>query len=159
MLVGDAEPLGGLVVKSHGVEDTAARVKERVTSRPGRGQDSGVDDVVEDRNSDVLDTNHEGRSAGVGRGSAKELGVVVGDENADEERRDTIEDGQTPDETTSSLGNVAPGSDSLTSSNRNQLRRCDESKSGADKGTPVGEEVTSRTLCTKLFKCARVFPV
>lgn len=56
LLIGFAEYLGGLVVEGHGVENTAAGVEERVTSRPGRGQDSGVDDVIEDRDADVLDT-------------------------------------------------------------------------------------------------------
>lgn len=107
--------------------------------------------MVEDGDANVLDANNKRRGSGTTGAaveSAEKLIVVGSDEDTNDERRATVEDGKTPDEAASSLGNVATRSDSLTGSNGNQLGGGDEGEAGGDEGVPKGEEAASRAPYT-----------
>lgn len=102
-------------------------------------------------------TEHEGRRGSVG--STEQVEVIRGNEDANDERRDAVEDSETPDEATSGLGDVATRSNSLTCTDGNQLGRSDKGETGADEGAPVSKEVTCMPWCTEFFKCSWFFVV
>lgn len=113
--------------------------------------------MVEDGDTDVGDADDKGGGASIG--CAEELLVVVGHQDADEEGRDTVEDGQTPDEATSSLGDVAARSDRLASGNGDELGRRDKGEASGGKGVPVREEIARVAGSVVLFKSARIIVV
>ena len=113
------------------VERPTCGVQEGVSSRCGTGQDDCVDDVVQDRDSGILNTQNEGTGTCIGCSfgySLYELGVVSRDDDRYDQGSETVEDCQTVDEAVTGFGNVAPRGFTFSSCNSNELRRQNERK-------------------------------
>lgn len=90
-----AEDLGHLTLDRKGVHGTRRCVEVRVSSRPGRDKDNGVDDGRQDLDLGVVNGNDPRRGSGGTRLGVEETVVVVRDQDRDEEDTQDIEDDET----------------------------------------------------------------
>lgn len=147
-----------LAVERQTVEDTRARVQEGVARGPGRGQDGGVDDVVQHR--DLGDANADDPRTGgrVGLGG-QQAGIRGGADGADHEGAKAVEDGKTPDEAPCGLGDVASRGDGLARRQGDELWGRDKCEASLDKGGPESEEVARLPADQVLLDRAVLLPV
>lgn len=93
-------------------EIARSRVEESVGGRRSRRQDNGVDNGGEDWDLSALDGNDPWRSRGARRAvldGRQEVGIVVWHKNTDSQRTEDVEEQDTPEDTTNSLGDVSTG--------------------------------------------------
>ena len=86
----------------------------------------------------VLDTKHEWTGAGIGR--AEQVRVIVWHDDSYDERRKSIKQCQTPNETLCSFWDVPTRIYRFSGCNGNELWRGDEREPGLDKRMPVAQE-------------------
>lgn len=118
--------------------------------------------MVQNWDANVLNTNDEGRGTGIafaGLVRSEQCWVVRGHNDTNDKGAETVEDGQTPDESSSGFGNVASWSNSFTSSDSNQLGRCDEGETSSDKGVPVAKKAASAAGGLVFDESSRGLPV
>ncbi|KAH9845680.1 AAT family amino acid transporter [Teratosphaeria destructans] len=87
-----AEDLRELPIRRHGDEDAGADPAVAVAGRPGRDQDAGVHDRGQGWDPRVLDRDDPRRGVGVA-GAGDERRVLRGDDQADEQRAEDVEEG------------------------------------------------------------------
>lgn len=93
--------------------------------------------MVQATNPSPLDTNNKGRCRCI-RAWAQKSWVVGRNNDTDNKGPEAIEDCKTPDETTSSLGDVASRRNGLASTKCDEFGRSDEGETGSNKGSPEG---------------------
>lgn len=149
---------GCLPRRGHAIKNTGSRVQEGVSGRPSRGQNCGVNDVIEVPDSSTLDTDDPGASIGVGLGREQ---AVVGRRNEapNNQGADSVENRQSSEKTASGLGDVASRRNRFTCSKSDKLRGGDETETASGKGGPEGEEFAGISWCQVFFECAWIFPV
>lgn len=135
-----------LVLESKCVERPGRGVEVRVGSRPCNNDQYSVDDVRQDPDACVGDGQDEGRGAGIAA-SVEETRVVVGDDEADHEDGQDIEEKDTPEDALDGLGDVLARVLDLTDSNTNDFGTS-EGEGRLDKDVPEGEEAAERAADT-----------
>lgn len=145
--VGLLEDGGGGLVGGKTVEGTAGNVEIGVGGREDEDEDTSVDDVGEGVDTGDLGGDDEGTGAGsgllgVGEG---ELVTVVGDNHADEEDRETVEEEDTVEGQVDGLGDAATGVLGLASSNTDKLSS-QVGEGGVDHDGPETEELAQGTF-------------
>ena len=124
VLCAPRQELGSLTAQGQPVENTGGREQEGVSGREGGSQDASVDDVREHLDAGASHDDNVGGLSGSAR-VLQEIGVIVGHDHASDKytkdlrengesmnasrhcRGTDIEDQDTPEDTSHSLGNVA----------------------------------------------------
>lgn len=139
--VGALEDGRGGAVTGQAVEGSAGNVEIRVGGGEDEEQDAGVDDVGQHLDTGKLGGDDEGTGAGTGLlavGKGELLGVV-GDNHADEEDTEAVEDQDTVEGQLDGLGNAAARVLGLASGDTDQLGT-EVGKGGVDHDGPEAEE-------------------
>ena len=110
------EELRGHAGGGHGLDGTGGRISGGVGHRDDGDGDDGVEDGRETLDAGHGDGKHEGRSLGVGAGRAEKNVGAGGDDEAEDEKVDDIEEEDAPEHLSCRSGNVALGVRSLSSS-------------------------------------------
>lgn len=101
------EELRRLLVLGDAEEVARAGEEEGVGRRRGRGEDDGVDDVREHGHAGAVDGDDPGRLGGAGP-VREEVFVVRGDEHADGEGAEHVEEEDAPEDAAHGFGDVVP---------------------------------------------------
>lgn len=97
-LVDEGEDLGCVALLSESSERTRATVDTGETDGEDGNHDNNVHEVTETGDTSVLGDNDEGRGSDINETRAEETVGVVGDEETDEEERQDVEEGDTPED-------------------------------------------------------------
>ena len=138
------QDLGSLTVLSKSEQVTRAGVQEGVTRRSRRSQDDGVDDVGQDWDTGVLHGDDPWGALSTLGVVVSKSGIVAGDSDTDHEGTEDVEEQDTPEDTTDSLGDVLARVGGFTSGDSDHLDTTVR-ESGVDKGGPETGEATSRS--------------
>ena len=140
---------------------TASGEEESIGGGRCGGQDDGIDDRWESWDTGASDGNNPWGCRGAvfaGADGTQQVGVVIRNQHADKERTKNVEDENTPEDTTASLGNVDARVLGLTTSNGDGLDTSVR-KSGVDERGEPTQEATFRSICHERLHRTRVIPV
>lgn len=143
-LVGSLEDGGSLAIRSKTVEGSAGNVQVGVGSREDEDADTGVENVRDGVNASDLRGDDEGGSRGTGLdlvGEGKLLGVV-GDDHADEEDAQAVEEEDTVEGELDGAGNRLTGVLGFGDGNTDKFST-KVGKGGVDHARPEAEELAS----------------
>lgn len=149
LLVDVCEELGGHLVLCQSLDGTAGSVGGRVGDTEHGEGDDGVHDGGQAADTGLLDRDDEGGGLGVGAGRTEQELGVAGDDEADDEGSQNVEDHDTPEHLLGGLGDGLGRVGGLSSGQTAQL--------GTGKGKGAGDEDGAEAL--EGGEGARVTPV
>lgn len=137
-LVDIREELGRHAALGHRLHGARRAEGARVGDADDRDGDDGVEDGRQDGDAGVLDGEDEGRVARVGAGRAREPLVVVGEDEAEDEEVDDVEEGDAEEDLLGGLRDRLPRVSRLGGGQADQLRAAErEGRDDEDAGEPV----------------------
>ena len=150
-----------LLVLSQGEQHSRASVQEGICRRSGRGQNNRVDDGWQGGDSGTVDGDNPwglGGTSGSVCNCGQQTSIIIRDKHANGERAEYVEEEDTPEHTSDSLGDVAAGVLSLTGSDCNHLNSTIR-ESSVHKSRPEAQEATGISSRDIRLHCSGVLPV
>lgn len=138
-----SEEPGSHAALGHGLHGAGRSKGAGVCDTENGDGDDSVEDGGEDLDAGVLDGKHEGRGLGVGTAGAQQAGVVRGEDEAEDEEVDDVEEGNSEEDLLASLGDGLAGVGGLGGGEANHLSTTEgeggNNKDGAESSEAVAE--------------------
>ncbi|CAG9989383.1 unnamed protein product [Clonostachys byssicola] len=135
------EEPGGHTALGHGLHGAGRSEGAGVGDTEDGDGDDGVEDGGEDLDASVLDGKDEGGGLGVGTAGAQQTGVVRGEDEAEDEEVDDVEQGNSEEDLLASLGDGLAGSGRLSSGETNHLSTTEGEGGNDEDGAESSEAV------------------
>ena len=158
--VSTSEDGEGVSFFGEAVEGSCSDVEVRVCSAEDENEDAGVKEAGEGADAGVDDGDYEGGGGGPGflLGGKSEFGVVVGDQHADKENGDDVEDENSPEGQPDGFGNDSAGVLRFPNGDPDQFGT-KVSKGCGDERTPESEEAACVSSSVTLLEGSWILPV